>query len=714
MRSNGLKSAAHGLRRPFLRLLAAWSLVVTAGTAQDGPTNAPAALLTMRNGRPCHTAAYAPHLLDWTLAAAPQGLRTVHPHPCIAATVYAIAADGLHRSDDGAVTWRKLPLAGLADQTAITDLAFRPDEPETLAIGTRANGVWLTANGGQSVRKLGAKSSGMAANAVACLVYEPGDDQHRTLLVGHGPAATGVSRCDTRTGAWTVAAPDYFVHRILPGNPGNRALYLFASGRANPDVMGVYYANVLGAYWQRLVEDALPTDGAWSHLQQSMYFTTLDKGVLRVSAEGAALQELGGADLAWLSVAPTWDAHAEQERLCLYQPSKLGLAWTTNDLTSLIDQNHGLHRGAFVSDSSRIRPNAGGTRFYGAINGALWIGGDGSACRVDTVTITPATVTVASPALRETFWKSGEESLRQYAAAPQAGAMASRTLAVLQELNTAIPQAAVTVQARVVAPAGITPRVTADLSRLGFSPETPLAALSNGLYGLTFDLTGEALAAVTARPQSEWRRGWPDAMPITVTASLPGQLPAGAVGLFAIDTQPADIPLGRDHWALYLSESTGHVAFACERDSLKQYAKALHQRLSVGPGAWCAPIWHRNLGVNIAEYDVLTFLIRCVGPADPDLSVHVCDRPADALPTITPGVALVAGHYIAGGALTSVYRRVTVPVTDLLRNAGSFNTELFSGIAFSGESMTNRTYLIDDMRLVVYRTDLAAGTGDAP
>ena len=676
-------------------------------------TNAPDTLFTVRGGWPCHTAEYAGHRLAWDPASGPIGLRAIHPHPLVSATVYATAADGLYRSDDDAATWRRLPLVGLGDPSAITAVAFRPDEIETIALGTRAQGVWLTTDGGQTARQIGSMAAGLAAEAIACLVYTPGDVLHRTLLAGHGRNATGVSRGDTRSGSWTVAAPDMHVFRILPGNPHGRELYLFASQRITPDAVEIYYASVLGAYWQRLVADAQPTDGAWFQPQQAMYLTTLDKGILRCSSGGGTLQELGGADTGWFGAFTTWDAHADQERLGLYQPSRLGCVWTTNDLDTVVGQSHGLQGGTLVSDTSRIRPNAGGTRFYGAINGVLWIGRDTSARRIDSVSIAPGTITVSSPAMREEFWNAGQDAMRQYAATSRAGAMAGRLAATLHALNGAIPHATVSVQARVLSPTGTTPRVTADLSRLGLSQESPLTAQSNGLYALSFEITGETLSAA-ARRRDDWRASWPGPLAITVSATTPGERPVGAVGLFGLYTRPEDVTIGRDTWALYLGDTVGHVAFACERDDPNQYWIPLHQRLSVGPGAWCAPIWHLNLCVNLADYEALTFKLKSVGPADRDLSVHVCDRPNDAAPTMTPGLALAAGGYIDGGSVTTVYRRVTIPVADLLKSSASFNAELFAGIAFSGQSATNRTYLIDDLRLVVSRSDLAAEAGNTP
>lgn len=694
-------------------LAAALALAATAGRAEPAAaTNLVTGLFSLRSGLPCHTATYAPRRLLWSQVPGPEGLLAVYPHPAAAATVYAATPDGLYRSDDFAGTWRRVPLAGAPGP--VVDLAFRPGEPETLCFGTRANGVWLSEDGGRTARRVGSKATGMASDSVQSLIYAAGDTLRRSVLVSHGAAAPGLSRCDTRDGRSTVVAAALCVYRMAPASRRGRDFYAFAAEATTPDAIGVYYASTLGAYWQRAIADAMPTDAAWFDPVGGLYVTTWDRGVLRLSEGAAVRRRLGGEDSEWLGVGATWGAHADAPAVYLYQPRARGLVWTTNDLAGAVDQGSGLYRGSFVTEGSRIRPNAGGTRFYGAVSGKLWIGRDAGPFRVDTIAMTPSSVTVTAAAMGDGFWKAMDMPLHEFNTASRASRSADRLAAVLRELNGAVSAGEVTVAARIVAPPGAVPEVTADLSRFGSSPETPMTMGTNGAYETRFRLTSETLTRMGNRNKDEWRDTWPGPMPVTVSARAPGRAPAGAVGLFALHTRPEVLAFGRDHWALHLGGAEGPVAFKCERFNEKEYWVPLHQKLTVGPGPWRAPIWHINIAANIAEYEAMTFLLRSEGPGGGDLAVQLCDRPVDEASSTTAEVRLVAGGFVEGGAIATEYRRVTVPVAALLKEAKGFRPDLFAGVVFSGVSETNRTYLIDDWRFVVSKHDMPPGAGGTP
>jgi hypothetical protein len=693
-----------------LAVLLPWAAVthaLEAGSIEPAVTNRISDLFTMRNGLACHTSTYAPRRLVWTSSTALHDVRAVYPQPEAAATVYGVADGAMHRSDDFAITWRRLPLATAVSSDAITDVAFRPGEPETFCFATRAAGVWISRDGGQTARQIGSRATGLAADAVTSLIYAPGDILRRTLLAAHGSAALGISRGDTRTGAWTVAAPDYAVFRMIPVTPQGRDLCLFASAKSAPEAMGVYYASVLGAYWQRIVADVAPTDGAWFAPQQAFYVTTGDTGILKLASGASTLQDLGGNGQAWSAAGMTWNAHADAPVAYLYEPAERGLIWTTNDLTVAVSQSQGLYRGAFVREGAQVRANAGGTRFYGAINGVLWIGCNGNPLRVDTAAITPAAVNVAPGAMRGDYWRAADDALRSFAEAPRAAGLAERLTRMVAERNSAIPDGPVTVEARITAPAGMVPAVSVDLSRFGLSPVTPLAIVSNGVYAASFNLTPETLVAAAERRAADWRPSFPGPLPVTVSARVPGHAPVSGVATLALYPGPEAAAFGRDSWALYAGDVVGKVTLTSERTNPDEYWVPLHQRLVVGPGAWRVTIWHMAQRASMSDYEAMTFLLRSAGPAGGDILVQLCDKPEDAISTTTPGVALVAGGYIAGGSVTTAYRRVTIPLTDLLRGSKTFNPEQFGGVAFSGTNTAACTYLIDDWRFVVSTQDIA-------
>lgn len=694
--------------RRWVAATALGALLQAGAMAGPVPAHDVPGAFTYQGGLARHAAEYAPRRLAWAASAGVQGAKAVYPHPDCSGTVYATAADGLYRSDDGAATWRHLPLAGLAEPGAITDMAFRPGEPETLCLGTRASGVWVSRDGGQTVRQIGAKRSGMASDAVESLVYAPGDPFLKTILAAHGKAAPGVSRGDSEEGTWSVMASDHHVSRIIAGGPGSRDAYLFASETATPDDVGLYYAPLLDAFWQRLVPDFLPTDGVRLPGEDVLYVTSLDKGVLRIADKGGSITELGGADEEWFSVGSTWGSHADQTLVYLYQPTRQGVLWTTQGLAEAEPQNAGLYRGTFVNEQARVRANAGGTCYYAAINGAVWVGRMAAPLRVDSVEVSPSCVTIAPAVLDESRWRSYDGDLADFTAATRAAPSAGALAAALRDLNGAIPNGSVCVVARVSAPTGCVPEVSADLSRFGGRPDTPMKARGDGNYAVNFDVTREGIQ----HRRGDWRATWPGPMPVSVTARSPGGEPSGGVGTFSLYLRPSSFDFWKEGRGIGLKDVQGIATLDCVRDPAQAASGSWYLKLTVGPGPWVAPAGYHAMRQTIADYYALTFLIRSKGPADDDLTIHLRDNAPYALPTVTPGVAIVAGGYAEGGAIsTNAYRRVTIPIADLLKGAEGFLPDVLGWVVFEGESATQRIYLIDDIRFIVSRKELDALTG---
>lgn len=666
---------------------------MAAGAAIAEPAGLPSLFWT--NSPPRHTAAYAPRPLVWEALATPTGVRAVHPHPIRSETVYVHTAAGLFRSDDSAATWRRLPLAGLDAAAEVTTLTFRPGEPESFCLGTSAHGLWFSQDGGGTARCVGSHATGMAADSVASLVFAPADDPFRcTVLVAHGAAATGISRGNIEEKTWSVVSDSHKVHRILPGDPDSHEFYLFAAEAATPEIVGVYYASRLDAYWQRLVSDTLPSDGAWLGSRRSMCVTTLDKGIIRASRSGGTVETLGGEDFEWFSVASTWGQHADGDLLALYEPSKDGLLAMTNDLSTATSLSRGLYHGSFVSEGSHIRPNAGGTRFYGAINGALWVGRVDAPLSVDTVVVTPAEMTIPAVSLDASRWHAYDEDAREYVSARRAAPLAAGLAAAIRT-HSVIPEGHVTIETRINTPAGTNTVVTADLSRFGRSAETPLTPMSNGLYRTTFGVAPENLA----RRRDEWRPTFPGPTPITVTARVPDALPAGGVGLFSLYTRPQSFTFWNEGGGLAQRDVRGPVAFIRVRDPKRAAEGQDCLRLDVGPGPWQTSFGHGKKRHNIGTATGMTFLVRSLGRPDADVRVRLADN---ARSTMTPGVWIVAGGHVAGGSITpDAWRRVVIPVADLRRGAEGFEPESFGWVVFSGDSATRRTYLVDDIRFIV-------------
>src|SRR5688572_21342532 len=79
-------------------------------------------------------------------------VRAVRVHPRDPDVVFAGAQDGPYRSRDGGDTWERLefPPRGLA----VWSLAFHPDEPQTMYLGTGPALVYRSTDGGDSWQQL--------------------------------------------------------------------------------------------------------------------------------------------------------------------------------------------------------------------------------------------------------------------------------------------------------------------------------------------------------------------------------------------------------------------------------------------------------------------------------------------------------------------------------------------------------------------------------
>jgi photosystem II stability/assembly factor-like uncharacterized protein len=115
---------------------------------------------------------------------------------------------GLHISDDGGKTWRRVGDPGISIQS----IAFHPAHPEQVILATEGSGVWISEDGGSTVRP---SSAGMINTRVSAFA-QAGDEL--MIAVDHAGPFSGVysSRDGGRTFANFVPLPTIFdlaVHR---------------------------------------------------------------------------------------------------------------------------------------------------------------------------------------------------------------------------------------------------------------------------------------------------------------------------------------------------------------------------------------------------------------------------------------------------------------------------------------------------------------------
>ena len=658
------------------------------------------------NNLPRHTGAYAVPALVWTPVPELRDVRAVFPHPTRPGAALVTTGTGTWATDDAGANWRELPALRETAVRAVTDVAFRPAYPDTLVVASATRGVWLSRDAGASAAPLGTAATGLLADAVSTVCFYPADPTHRTVLAAHGPAHGGLSRSADLGQTWSALYPEYHIQRLLPGRPGARGLFALAAPATDPERTDLYYTPSVGQFWRDLLTDILSTDAAVASNTGDLYLATLDTGLYRIDRAGTRSQPLTPDAARWDSVELTWGAHADEERLYAYDPRREGLVLAPVPFQSPRPSGRGLPGGPFVRAGARLRANAGGSRFYAVVNGALYTGRNQAAFRVDEVSVVPDTLTVAATLFSDGLWQRFDADLQAFSRAPAAGRAAAALVEQLDTFRKAVSADRIQIVARVVSPPdGTAPAsVTVDLSRLGQTPRTAMlddgqhgdGAAADGVYGVALAMGRDVLK----RRDGDWRCGAPGRLALTVSALAPDQALAGAVGVLGLYLLPDTLTLFSEWEGISLQEPQGEVRLESLRDRALAATGERCLRLSVGPGAWTAPLGLGYDAWNITGFYALGFSIRAGERTGGTVRVHLQDVPAYALPTLTPGLDLVAEELVAGGCIPDDrYVRVIVPLARLIDPAGPFLTEYLGGVVFSGNSGAASTLYLDDLRV---------------
>ncbi|HEY0510757.1 MAG TPA: YCF48-related protein [Thermoanaerobaculia bacterium] len=109
---------------------------------------------------------------------------------------------GLHVSDDGGKTWRRVGDPGISIQS----ITFHPSHPERVIFGTEGSGVWISEDGGSTVRP---SSAGMINTRVSAFAKSGSE---LMIAVNHAGPFSGIysSRDGGRTFGDFVALPTVF------------------------------------------------------------------------------------------------------------------------------------------------------------------------------------------------------------------------------------------------------------------------------------------------------------------------------------------------------------------------------------------------------------------------------------------------------------------------------------------------------------------------
>ncbi len=669
-----------------------------------------------------HAGKYPPFRVTWLREAWLTDVAGVFPHPTLPQRVAAATPAGLVLSDDAGRTWTPLPEAAPQRIGAVRHVAFDPASVETFYLATDTKGVWATSDGGKTLRQIGSKAAGMAADAALAVHLYPPDMRFLTLLAIHGDAAPGISVTEDGGRSWRVVSPDHHAWKLLCSGPASLRLHVSASTRDKPDVRNILSAASLGEPWYVVVRDVIPTDAAATVLRGDVYWATADAGVYVVTNNGANFAKVGPEELmrlASLGVAP--GHHADSQVFYAYEPTRLGMIVSADAFKTFTTCSQGLHISPFVAEGAHLRANASGTVFYAVANGVLSKGfrHDGP-LKVSSVTLSPPAFSFAQVAWSEGA-KSLERCLGALPKATRAAPVARQIVRFTKGVEGALAPTQLTITALVVGQKGKPKSVTVDLSRLGGSPRTPMSddgqhgdgAAGDNVYG----------APIVLRPREvhrdwrDWRREWPGPLDLTVTAVGSDGALAGAVGvLFGVKRAESFAYWGEDY-APDVRNPTGEVSVALDTQAAPPPTSRSSWRITAGKGPWTLPIGDPYHPRDITGFHAVSFWVKSDGRSPGELRVQFRDQPDYIAPTTTPPVSLGGTGFPPVGdtgkmpvppqdarATGTEFRRVVVPLEPLLARTPGFLSRLFCWVIFSADAPG--TWWVDDIRLFHTREDL--------
>lgn len=689
-------------RLPSLSLAA---LILCAGLSAAAP-NPPQPLY-------CDMAEYSPRQLTWSRSAGPGQVGNVFPHPLLPSRVLAASDNGLWLSDDAGQTWAALPQASAEKVGAIRGIAFDPEEAGTFYAASATTGVWVTRDAGKSFQQIGSAASGMAADATADIIVYSGDTTHQTLLAVHGNDAGGISRTRDGGRTWDVLNQDYCFRRILGREKNSSELFLWGSTKGEPDIQTLYFCSSPTEPPVELMRDAMVTDMAFSPVRDPspLYVATSDSGLRRINPSRDASIPLGKKDESWSSVAASWGPNADVVGLCLYDPSKRGLVFSTDDLAAS-QTIRGPLVSTLVKEGAAVRPNANGTVFYAVANGTLTVGRSGE--KVPSVSVTPAAF---EPSREDAqLMESISAAFQDFSRTPGNAAKAAVELQRhFGDLASPYRRAQITIAARLpVAPAPPV-SVTVDLSRFGGSATAPLyddgqhgdGAEGDGVYGLTFCFRP---LAHPPRPD-DWRRSWPGRVALGVTATYADGQRQGAVGLAAIYPKIESYDLWAKIFDKAVFYTKGDVAADVIPGPPGVPNGGTNLCVKTGKGPWSVFLrfpWGRN---DITGYQALTFRIRAgEGPVPEEIYVQLRDSPELTAPVISDRLPLIAQGVREAG-IGADFRRAVLPFSSLLSGNSKLETGRLDTMILSGDGGPPATFCIDCPRVLATMEEAAPANG---
>jgi hypothetical protein len=628
----------------------------------------------------------------------------------------------LFLTGDTGRTWTPLPEATVEKVGTVNAVAFHPLSPDTFYLASQTKGVWVTTDQGKTFNQIGAKAKGMASDTVTSLIVYTGDPSHQTLLAVHGEAAPGLSRSRDGGATWDVVTTDYCFDRLLGGDGAMGEFYLTGTTAKQHDVQNIYSCSAVGEYPLELVHDVVPTDMAFAPVpfekNGTAYVATSDSGLYRVENGSSTgdihdIHKLPLKDVdGWASVGVTWGPNADVVNLFLYDPAKLGLVISHDDLATIRTASDGLLVSPLVKEGAVIRPNTNGTIFYAVANESLSIGRVPR--DVPVVDLNPPAVELNTS--NQKSWKDLADAFQAYSRATGSTVAAARALGQsVGDLQALYHSRQLTITARLPLQPAPPVSVTVDLSRFGGAPDTPLfddgqhsdGAAGDGVYGTTLAFLPEAHRP--AHEDKDWRSSWPGRVALGVTATFADGHHTGAVGVETISTQINDVSLW---WGkpIMTTSTEGDVTVAVVDESGEARHGPAALSIKVPKGHWVVHLkiaWEYR---DMTSYEAVAFWLRMTdGEAPKEINMQLKDAPEFVDQTTTEPVPALNG--IVPGA---DYQHIIVPTGQLLGSSPHFQTDRLWEVILSGDTTAPATLMIDGLQLLARNDKPSPPAAPAP
>jgi hypothetical protein len=668
---------------------------------------------------PHHIGDYPSFRIAWQRDARLQDVTAVFPHPLMAQRIVLTTAAGLVISDDAGKTWKELPGTGRDAIGAVRHVEFSPASPD-IFLASAEKGVWQIADIAKPPVQIATKAKGLISDAVAQVRVDPSDPRFRTLVAVHAPEAAGISRSIDGGKTWRAMPgfDDYYIEKLFPGGPGVPWAFAMASMKDPSAAKGVYFCHEIGDFLKEYAGEIQANDCAlelifrkpFSEVNDLSYWATASSGLIKTEHAGTNIDHVGPQDGAekWTSIGITWGATADSKIFYGYSPAKLGFAYSEDNGETFAPKSEGLPTGRIVRQGAQVRANAGGSVFFAAVNGGLYIGRRYTGTlAISDIRVSCAAISYAPNHYTKAFneFRTQLDAFRNRRPAPSGPV---ETLARTRALRTFVSEPSFTIAARIGAledEKDIPLRVTVDLSRVGGSGMTTMfddglhddGEANDGIYGATCFFRPDRMRNLA----QDTRRPTPGPMALTITALAQDGSLSSAIGVIGMLERPEThiywSPTGREQW----KDADGGITGAVEDPKSGAQRRAL--RIDTTDKPWSMPL-NSYYEPNVRGFSALSFDVKCEGAPAGELFVQLKDFSEDTVAMSTVRVPVVKEKLIEGGVIDGTWRRVVVPFSMLLEDppgratAAHFRPGMLRAAVISGEAGAPRHFWISPIR----------------